>query len=353
MAQRLGSTEDNSLWGRKMGEDTDFFLKVAEQGGEALIHNPRQSLYVDSLEREGALVRFVDDQGRDAVRIPTTMKHVTRNLETSAIPKRGGGGGQPDQRLIRSPEDAEAVAAEWMAYWGYFHVAPAHDGPDGGVDVRSEQGVAQVKAEMRPVGRPAVQQLAGIALHEDVDGLFFSLSGFTDEASEWAGEADIALFSFDLQGTPEPLNHSAQRIAESVVPYEWRPVEELLESIFFSGAVYLDDQLPDIYYENRVYFVSASGGRTARVRVNTSWAGFVTTKRGQFNFVSVSLFLEETEDAPGVDDSAQHLTAFGASAWLARHQDETGIDPETWEEWEETRGISELRDRESRPWLFV
>jgi hypothetical protein len=89
-------------------------------------------------------------------------------------------------------------------------------GTDEGVDVTAADGIAQIKAQVKPVGRPALQQFAGIAHIEKKVGLFFSLGGFTVQAEEWAERADLALFGFDLAGDVEPLNDSARALVEAV-----------------------------------------------------------------------------------------------------------------------------------------
>lgn len=106
--------------------------------------------------------------------------------------------------------DAQVVAQEWMRYFGYIDARVGPDGPDGGVDVDSSVAVAQVKAEMRPTGRPVVQHIFGVAAHEGKSALVFSLAGYTDDAVDWATEAGVALFRFDLSGEPEPVTGAAK-----------------------------------------------------------------------------------------------------------------------------------------------
>ena len=145
--------------------------------------------------------------------------------------------------LIRSPEDAERAALKWMLDNGYPDSLLTSAGADGGVDVRSGSAVAQVKAEMKPIGRPTVQQLAGIGAVEKSKCLFFSLSGFTDEAVEWANNADVALFQFDLQGDPEPLNESASDVvldatllAGRTVSEDWKIFVETFDAFWAGDA---------------------------------------------------------------------------------------------------------------------
>ncbi|MCX5255039.1 hypothetical protein OOK27_12850 [Streptomyces canus] len=66
---------------------------------------------------------------------------------------------RPPERFIREARDAELIAAEWMRYPGF---ADAVATPVG-ADVVSGRAVAQAKLEVKPTGRPTVQQLHGAA----------------------------------------------------------------------------------------------------------------------------------------------------------------------------------------------
>jgi hypothetical protein len=112
-------------------------------------------------------------------------------------------------RVIRSPEDAEQVAAEWMRHLGFDDARVTGAGTDGGVDVRSRAAVAQVKAQLTPVGRPELQALYGVARSEGRQPLFFSLMSYTAAALGWADEVGMALFRFDHAGLVEPVNGPA------------------------------------------------------------------------------------------------------------------------------------------------
>lgn len=123
-------------------------------------------------------------------------------------------------RLIRSYKDAEIAAADWLKAIGLANVRVTPPGADGGVDVVSDQAVAQVKAEMVPIGRPVVQQVAGIASVDQKHGAVFSLAGFTQEAATWADVAGVSLFRFDLQGIPEPMNRHAKLMSRATTQVE-------------------------------------------------------------------------------------------------------------------------------------
>ena len=115
-------------------------------------------------------------------------------------------------RTIRSPDDAEQVAAEWMRHLGFVDARCTAAGTDGGVDVRSRGAVAQVKAQLTPVGRPELQALYGVARSEGRTPLFFSLMSYTAAALGWADEVGMALFRFDHAGMVEAVNVAAESL---------------------------------------------------------------------------------------------------------------------------------------------
>src|SRR5579884_875764 len=116
-------------------------------------------------------------------------------------------------RTIRSPDDAEQVAAEWMRHLGFDDARCTGAGADGGVDVRSRGALAQVKAQLTPVGRPELQALYGVARSEGRAPLFFSLMSYTAAALAWGDEVGMALFRFDHAGLVEPVNAAAEALA--------------------------------------------------------------------------------------------------------------------------------------------
>lgn len=127
-------------------------------------------------------------------------------------------GHEPRRRRLRTPDDAEVAAAEWLRHWGFRDVeAFPGGGPDGGVDLRGSGIVGQVKATRTPVGRPVVQQIFGIAAAEGATAVVFSLSGYSSEAVGWADRTGVMLFVFDLQGRPSAANWAASRLREPTV----------------------------------------------------------------------------------------------------------------------------------------
>ena len=126
-------------------------------------------------------------------------------------------------RTIRSPDDAEQVAAEWMRHLGFEDARCTGSGADGGVDVRSSEAVAQVKAQLSPVGRPELQALYGVARSEGRTPLFFSLMSYTAAALTWADEVAMPLFRFDHAGTVEAVNAVAEDLLAAAGSPALRP----------------------------------------------------------------------------------------------------------------------------------
>lgn len=166
--------------------------------------------------------------------------------------------GKPEPRLIRTPQEAEQTAVDWMRWMGFGDARLGPRGPDGGIDVNSPRAVAQVKAQMVKTGRPEIQGLYGVASFEKKQPLFFSLNGFTDEATEWGSSAGVALFTFNLAGEVEGLNAPANMLIDQAEVggfLEWpdlrgRDLEWAdLISIFWMGM-----SLWNYSFENGTYF---------------------------------------------------------------------------------------------------
>ncbi|MFC5265064.1 restriction endonuclease [Kribbella qitaiheensis] len=120
----------------------------------------------------------------------------------------------PVARQIGTWRDAEENAAVWMKHWGYNDARITSGGADGGIDVESRSALAQVKFEANQVGRPALQRLVGArALDHRRQLLFFSGTGYSDKAVEYAETMAIALFIYSLDGKVRPFN----RLAEAIV----------------------------------------------------------------------------------------------------------------------------------------
>ena len=118
----------------------------------------------------------------------------------------------PDERAgpaVSSWQQAEALAAWHMQKLGFDDAKMTPPGADGGLDVRATDAVAQVKHYATPIGAPVIQQLRGAA-HGQCAALFYSMSGYTKAAVEYANDAAVALFTYNESGVVQPFNHAAQ-----------------------------------------------------------------------------------------------------------------------------------------------
>lgn len=96
---------------------------------------------------------------------------------------------------------------------GYTDATLTVAGADNGIDVVALHAVAQVKHLRTSVGQPDIQRLVG-ANEGRVTMLFYSSSGYSQKAVEYANRAGVALFRFDLPGGPAPVNEVADALLE-------------------------------------------------------------------------------------------------------------------------------------------
>lgn len=135
--------------------------------------------------------------------------------------------------LIRTAREAEEAAARWLRNIGFSDVELTPPGPDGGLDVASGFVAAQVKAEVKPIGRPVIQQTLGVARALNSIPFCFALGGYTADARLYGETNGVALLQFDLQGYLEPLTSHA----ESMTAIHVRPCIDALYSINWTAPV--------------------------------------------------------------------------------------------------------------------
>lgn len=119
---------------------------------------------------------------------------------------------------------AERIAAEFMRDLGYTDAHVTQPTSDGGVDVMAKDAIAQVKYQAVPVGRPAIQNIRGVAF-DGRQPLVYSWSGFSPGAVAFANEADVGLFHVTVSG-PVPITAAAQVLVEAVERTRQRELEE-------------------------------------------------------------------------------------------------------------------------------
>ncbi|MEU5525165.1 restriction endonuclease [Streptomyces sp. NPDC047860] len=185
---------------------TDKALVVKDRGVTYRDEDPEVHSGEGGFVRSGERLFFFDYHTGLETAV-AARKLAASSRRTTAAPS-----SRPPERLIREARDAELIAVEWMRYLGFDDAVATPVGADGGIDVVSTRAVAQVKMEGKPTGRPVVQQLHGVAIHEDKTGVFFSLAGYTTHARNWAQTSGIVLFRFDHQGAAEPVNAIAHEL---------------------------------------------------------------------------------------------------------------------------------------------
>jgi hypothetical protein len=132
------------------------------------------------------------------------------------------------RRAVNTPEEAEQFCAQVMSALGLTNARVTAGGPDGGIDVESNDMVAQVKHHMTSVGRPDVQRLVGAA--EGRRCLFFSMSGYSGPALDYADGAGMILLQYSTGGDVGPVNARAGSFLAGVDMAEHEADKRVLEA---------------------------------------------------------------------------------------------------------------------------
>ena len=140
---------------------------------------------------------------------------------------------------ISTWQQAEQNAAHWMRGMGYPDAVVTVSGPDAGIDVRALGAVAQVKREAAQTGRPALQRLYGARGSSQVDMLFFSAAGFSRTAVEYADDADIGLFTYDIEGRVSPISGYAWEIVRRAQALQQWEYEQRQQAARVASQYYL------------------------------------------------------------------------------------------------------------------
>jgi hypothetical protein len=156
-----------------------------------------------------------------------------------------------------------------MRHLGFDDARCTGAGIDGGVDVRSLGAVAQVKAQLTPVGRPELQALYGVARSEGRRPLFFSLMSYTAAALGWADEVGMALFRFDHAGMVEPVNAAAETLlAAAGGPNVLLPPAGPVRLSDRAGRAAIARERRGLFFAERVAFVGLAWIWVQRVRLD-------------------------------------------------------------------------------------
>lgn len=122
---------------------------------------------------------------------------------------------------------AEELAREHMRAIGFLDARRTAEGADGGIDVRAELAVAQVKHLSQPVGSPDVQRLRGAA-HGVPHAVFYSSSGYSAAAVATAETSQVALFRYTTTGDVAAVNEQARMLESRTLS---SPTHTLIEAL--------------------------------------------------------------------------------------------------------------------------
>ncbi|MGW0820344.1 hypothetical protein [Streptomyces sp. NPDC002845] len=128
----------------------------------------------------------------------------------------GGGGRTPASRSdarrtvpIRTALDAVTAAALYLRGLGHQDVRRAGRRTTAGIGLAAHGILAQVDPTAGPASVRDVECLWLTAMAESAECVYFSLSGYADDARARADELDVPLFVLDPAGVPQPVNGPA------------------------------------------------------------------------------------------------------------------------------------------------
>lgn len=95
-----------------------------------------------------------------------------------------------------TPREAELYVTAYMKFYGATGVAETRYSRDGGIDAESDIFVAQVKHQSSRVGVKAIRETYAVAVAKGKTPLFFTKVGFSKEATLFANEVGMSLFTY-------------------------------------------------------------------------------------------------------------------------------------------------------------
>ena len=164
-----------------------------------------ENKYQEGLEAESL---FDFPWAREAFETAASLGHTGANIKLLTLSQ------QPQHRSSMTHREAEFVMAEWCRWWGIKDARPGKGQKDKGVDIESKHIVGQVKHRASASTQEDLQKLHSNMNDFGKAGVFFSRSGFTKPAKDFANQSNIkiAIFEFNWHGVPKPLNEYAKHI---------------------------------------------------------------------------------------------------------------------------------------------
>ncbi|MFD8519086.1 hypothetical protein ACFV2D_03585 [Streptomyces capillispiralis] len=124
----------------------------------------------------------------------------------------------PDERPaphtvpVRTARDAVTATVLYLRRLGHQDVRRAGRLPPSGIGLAGRGVLAHVDPSARPATPRDVECLWLTALSESAAGLYFSVTGYAEEAVGRADALGVPLFLLDPAGTPRPVNGSAEAL---------------------------------------------------------------------------------------------------------------------------------------------
>jgi hypothetical protein len=151
--------------------------------------------------------KFITDQEAHYSKVRESNKYIDATEskdEPEAFERRTA----PSKMKRFSPRDYEVFCAGWVEYLGGKNVRVTQQSADGGIDIVSDNEVAQVKLHGSPVSVQPIRELFGVAHSMSKTPLFFTSTGYTQAAITFAEANDVFLFiadpvKEDLKGVTE------------------------------------------------------------------------------------------------------------------------------------------------------
>ncbi|MFJ6985514.1 MULTISPECIES: hypothetical protein [unclassified Streptomyces] len=113
---------------------------------------------------------------------------------------------------VRTARDAVTAAVLYLRRLGHTGVRRADQRPVAGIGLAARGLLALVDPSAHPAGRREVECLWLTAMTDAAACVYFSLAGFSADALAHADALGVPLFVLDLDGTPQPVNATAERL---------------------------------------------------------------------------------------------------------------------------------------------
>ena len=111
---------------------------------------------------------------------------------------------------IRTWQQAEQNAVLQLRFLGFLDARLTPPGTDD-IDVTSKKVVGQVKYEQAHTGKPSLARLYGTYGEDGRELWFFTATGYSKKAVEYADEKGILLFTYSITGELESANDAAEK----------------------------------------------------------------------------------------------------------------------------------------------